>query len=95
MLHRSSRPARSGLGRAWRDYFAADTDVAHRLLSAMAPAAGSRLEAAVSNAQVTPDNLIACRVYRGKAGLFGANHPGRISYVYSTARRLPVPTSPP
>jgi hypothetical protein len=63
--------------------FAADTDVAHRLLAVMAPAAGSRLQTAVSNAQVTPDNLITCRVYRGKAGLFGANHPGKIKFNYT------------
>jgi hypothetical protein len=63
--------------------FAADTDVAHRLLAVMAPAAGSRLQTAVSNAQVTPDNLITCRIYRGKAGLFGANHPGKIKFNYT------------
>jgi hypothetical protein len=70
------------LGRSVGGLFGADTDVAHRLLAVMAPAAGNRLQTAVGNAQVTPDNLIACLVYRGKAGLFGANHPGKIGFDY-------------
>ena len=76
------------LDRSVERLFAADTNVAYRLLAAMASAAGSRLEAAVSNAQVTPDNLIVCRVYRGKAGLFGANHPGKISFKYDDRDRV-------
>ena len=61
----------------------------------MAPAAGSRLQAEIGNAQVTPDNLIACRVYRDKAGLFGANHPGKIAYDYTAEKSYGYPLRSP
>lgn len=60
--------------------YAADTDVAHRILGRLVPEAGDRIQVAVANAAVTPEQDITCKVYRGKASLFGHNHPGKPNY---------------
>ncbi len=60
--------------------YAADTDVAHRILGRLVPEAGDRIQVAVANAAVTPQQGITCEVYRGKAALFTHNHPGKPVY---------------
>jgi len=60
--------------------YAANTDVAHRILGRLVPEAGDRIQVAVANAAVTPQQGITCTVYRGKAALFAHNHPGKPTY---------------